>query len=229
MTTYIIIDDEPLAHDIIEEYAENLENLTLKKNCYNIFEAIEYLNENTIDLIFLDIHMPKVNGFEFLKSLTHPPKIIVTTAYKEYAIEGYELNIIDYLLKPFGLNRFLKAIYKATKKEQPIYESLTKKNKTIFLKDGKTYHQVSIHDILFIQAMGNYTKVFTHDQVIITLEKLSVYLSLLSETNCIQIHKSYIVMIPKIEQIKENKVVIGEHILPVGQTYRQNVDSILKR
>ena len=112
MIKYLIIDDEYIAHDIIKGYCDLLPNMQLMKNCYDALEAIEYLNNNRVDLIFLDLNMPKLKGFEFLKTLTTPPKVIVTTAYKEFALEGYELNISDYLLKPFGFERFLKAINK---------------------------------------------------------------------------------------------------------------------
>ena len=112
MIKYLIIDDEYIAHDIIKGYCDLLPNMQLMKNCYDALEAIEYLNSNNVDLIFLDLNMPKLKGFEFLKTLSSPPKVIVTTAYKEFALEGYELNISDYLLKPFGFERFLKAINK---------------------------------------------------------------------------------------------------------------------
>ncbi len=228
MINYLIVDDEPIAHDIIEEYAENLEILKLRKNCRNVFEAIEYLNKHSVDLIFLDINMPKINGFEFLKSLSNPPKIIVTTAYKEYAIDGYELDISDYLLKPFSLPRFLKAVQKVIASQKTNESTTIAHNKTIFLKDGKSQYQVAINEILYIEALGNYTKVFTEKKTIITLEKLSSYLTKLSDANFIQVHKSYIVSLPKIQEITNNKIVIGEHSIPIGQTYRNNVSSFLK-
>ncbi len=113
MIKYLIIDDEYIAHDIIKGYCDLLPNLKLMKNCYDALEAFEYLQEQEVDLIFLDLNMPKLKGFDFLKTLKAPPKVIVTTAYKEYALEGYELNISDYLLKPFGFERFLKAVNKS--------------------------------------------------------------------------------------------------------------------
>ncbi|CAM1343409.1 LytR/AlgR family response regulator transcription factor [Tenacibaculum amylolyticum] len=229
MINYLIVDDEPIAHEIIEEYAENLEYLTLKKHCYNVFQAIEYLNKNTVDLVFLDIEMPKINGFEFLKSLSNPPKIIVTTAYKEYALEGYELEIVDYLLKPFSLQRFLKAIDKVYKEHSPYINIVPFEHKTIFLKDSDGHHQVVMNTILFVEALGNYTKVFTENKVIITLEKLSSYLEKLSEANCIQVHKSYIVVTSKIEQIKNNKIIIGNHQIPIGQTYKNSVTAFINK
>ena len=113
MMKYIIVDDEPLAHDVIESFCELLPHLSLEKHCYNAMEAMQYLNNNTVDFMFLDINMPKLTGFDFLRTLTNPPKIIVTTAYKEFALEGYELNVSDYILKPFSFDRLVKAINKA--------------------------------------------------------------------------------------------------------------------
>ena len=228
MISYLIVDDEPIAHDIIEENAENLDMLSLKKNCYNVFEALEYLKQHQVDLIFLEINMPKINGFEFLKSLSDPPKAIVTTAYKDYAIEGYELNVVDYLLKPFGLPRFLKAVQKVM--SLPKHRStniLHDHEHTLFLKDGKSQYQVPINQIIFIEAFGNYTKVHTQSKVVITLETLASYVAKLGEMQFIQVHRSFLVSIPKIEQVKDNKILIGNHKIPIGQTYKKNVTSIL--
>ncbi|WP_282042641.1 LytR/AlgR family response regulator transcription factor [Winogradskyella flava] len=228
MINYLIIDDEPIAHEIIEEYAENLEILSLQKNCYNVFEAIEYLNSNSVDLIFLDINMPKISGFEFLKSLKNPPKVIVTTAYNTYAVESYELDVVDYLLKPFSLNRFLKAINKLRSYIEKYNEGTNSvEQKTIFLKDGKSHHQIKIIDILYIEALGNYTKVYTPDKVIITLEKLSSYLEILPDIHFIQVHKSFIVSTAKIKQIANGKIIIEDHLIPIGQTYRKNITTFL--
>lgn len=231
MTTYLIIDDEIIAHEIIEDYANNLPTLKLAKHCYNAFEAMEYLSRHKVDLIFLDINMPKISGFELLKSLAHPPKVVVTTAYQEFALEGYELDIVDYLLKPFSLNRFLKAVQKATQQEvkkSQTSQAVLPKNATIFLKTGKKHYQISITDILFIEAFGNYTKVITQQKTIVTFEKLSAYLDLLPNDQFIQVHKSFIVAIPKIEMIEQHKISIGEHRIPIGQTYRRNIVELLR-
>ena len=155
MIKYLIIDDEYIAHDIIKGYCDLLPNMQLMKNCYDGLEAFEYLNKNEVDLIFLDLNMPKLKGFEFLKTLKNPPKVIVTTAYKEFALEGYELNISDYLLKPFGFERFLKAINK-TFSSPTTQLSVSSRNNTIskriFLRSNKKYTQVEIDNILFIEA-----------------------------------------------------------------------------
>ena len=166
MIKYLIIDDEHIAHDIIKGYCDMLPNLEFKANCYDAIEAIDYLNKHEIDLIFLDLNMPKLKGFDFLKTLSSPPKVIVTTAYSEFAIEGYELNVIDYLLKPFSFERFLSAINKVNssntsniKKESNT--NLKPEEKNIFFKQNNSHIQVALETILFIEASGNYTKIVT--------------------------------------------------------------------
>ena len=160
MIHYLIVDDEPIAHRIIEKYCDNLPHLDKKGNCYNAFEAMQFLNENEVKLLFLDINMPKLSGFDFLKTMSNPPKIIVTTAYKEFALEGYELNISDYLLKPFSFERFVKAINKTIANTTVTQESISKtvitkgktESKSFFLKGDKKYHQVHIKSILFYSS-----------------------------------------------------------------------------
>jgi len=170
MIKYIIVDDETASHNIIKDYAGNIPNLSYQESCFNAFEAIEYLNNNTIDLIFLDINMPKLSGFDFLKTLSNPPRIIVTTAYKEFALEGYELNIDDYLLKPFSFQRFIAATNKVS---DLIKQSRNTEASSIFLKDNKKHHQVKINDILYTEAYGNYVKIHLNDKMIITHQTLS--------------------------------------------------------
>ena len=222
MIRYLILDDEPIAHEIIEEYAGNFPQLYLAKNCYNVFQATDYLNSLEVDLIFLDINMPKISGFEFLKSLINPPAVIVTTAYKDYAMEGYELDVVDYLLKPFSLNRFMKAVNKVARgqsKKEVLHHENPKEAKML-LKDGKKIHQVSISSILFIEAFGNYTKVITDQKIIVTLEKLSAYVKRMPKEEFVQVHKSYIVALSHIDVIENNKVLIGDSKIPIGITYK---------
>ena len=148
MIKYIIVDDETASHDNIKDYASNLSYLSFQKSCYNAFEALEYLNKHSIDLIFLDINMPKLSGLEFLKTLSNPPKIIITTAYEEFALEGYELNIDDYLLKPFNFSRFVKSVSKVSdalaNKSISIQNSETNEDAKIFIKEDKKYYQIKL-------------------------------------------------------------------------------------
>lgn len=232
MIKYIIIDDEHIAHDIIKGYCDMLPNLEFKADCYDAIEAIDYLSKYDIDLIFLDLNMPKLKGFEFLKTLSSPPKVIVTTAYSEFAIEGYELNIVDYLLKPFSFERFLSAINKVAssntrtiRKESK--EILKPEGKHIFLKQNNSHIQVAIDSILFIEASGNYTRVMTSNNTISIREKISDTIQLLSDNDFIQVHKSFAVAKKHIDRIEGNRIYIGDHIVPIGKLYKANLTKIL--
>jgi len=232
MIKYLIVDDEYIAHDIIKDYCDLLPNMKLMKNCYDALEAMEYLNNNEVDLIFLDLNMPKLKGFDFLKILSSPPKIIVTTAYKEYAIEGYELNISDYLLKPFSFERFLKAVNKAlnsaTKTPSQISSIENKTtSKSIFLRSNKKYTQVNIDDILYLESAGNYTKVITTNETITIRGKISDFLTTQSTDDFLQVHKSFAVAIKHIKSVEGNRIFIGEDVIPIGKVYKMRVNELL--
>nr|WP_315159249.1 LytTR family DNA-binding domain-containing protein [uncultured Flavobacterium sp.] len=233
MIHYLIIDDEPIAHRIIENYCENLPHLEKKGNCYNVFEAMQFLNENVVDLLFLDINMPKLSGFDFLKTLLNPPKIIVTTAYKEFALEGYELNVSDYLLKPFSFERFIKAISKTIDSPQnkkgiaALSTRETESNSnSFFLRGDKKYHQIHFADLLFIEAYGHYTKVYLKNEMIVSHQKISDFEQLLPKLDFIRTHKSFIVAKNKIQQIEGNRILIYEYKVPIGQTYKENINKL---
>lgn len=231
MIRYLIIDDEHIAHDIIKGYCDLLPNMQLQKNCYDALEAFEYLNGNDVDLIFLDLNMPKLKGFDFLKTLSNPPKVIVTTAYQEHALEGYELNIVDYLLKPFGFERFLKAVNKAvglSTKPQPL--KTTEKNtstKTLFLRENKKYVQVALNSIQYLEAAGNYTKVVTVDGTITVREKFSDLLSSLEAEGLLQVHKSFAISPKHIKSVEGNRIFIGTNNVPIGKVYKMNLAQLL--
>jgi DNA-binding LytR/AlgR family response regulator len=231
MIKYLIIDDEYIAHDIIKGYCDLLPNMQLMKNCYDAIEAIEYLNNNTVDLIFLDLNMPKLKGFEFLKTLRFPPKVIVTTAYSEFSLEGYELNVSDYLLKPFSFERFLKAINKTvsatSKTTTAIVHQKDTVSKSIFLRSNNKYIQVAIDTIQYIEAAGNYTKVITINETITIREKVSDVLELLNDIGFIQVHKSFAVSKKHIKSIEGNRIFISENIIPIGKTYKANIIQLL--
>jgi DNA-binding LytR/AlgR family response regulator len=231
MIKYLIIDDEYIAHNIIKGYCDLLPNMQLMKNCYDALEAIEYLNNNTVDLIFLDLNMPKLKGFEFLKTLISSPKVIVTTAYGEFALEGYELNISDYLLKPFSFERFLKAINKTvsttSKTTQSIVDKKNAVSKSIFIRSNNKYIQVTINTIQYIEASGNYTKVITINETITIREKISDFLELLNDRDFIQVHKSFAVSKKHIKSIEGNRIFISENSIPIGKTYKVNVNQLL--
>jgi len=221
MTTYCIIDDEPIAHRIIEGYCENLPYMEKKGNCYDAFESMELLNKTSVDLIFLDINMPKLSGFDLLKTMMDPPNVIVTSAHQEFALEGYELNISDYLLKPFSLERFMKAINKTiqSKKTVEIISGNENSHLSFFLKGDKKMHQVHADEILFIEAFGNYSKMYFENEMIVSHEKISSFEEMLPSENFLRVHKSFIVATSKIKLIEGNRISIGEHNVPIGQTY----------
>lgn len=235
MIKYLIIDDEYIAHDIIQEYADLLPNLELVKNCYDALEALEYLNKNEVDLIFLDLNMPKIKGFEFLRTLSNPPKVIVTTAYQEYALEGYELSVIDYLLKPFSFSRFLTAINKVigTNNNTSVSEKTigdnVKEEKRIFLRSNKKHVQVALNNILYVEAAGNYTKVVTKEEVITIREKISDLMSTLPTDDFLQVHKSFAVAIKHINSIEGNRITISTYVIPIGKLYKMQVNQLVKR
>ncbi len=236
MISYLIVDDEYLAHDVIKEYCDLLPYMHLAKSCYNAMEAAEYLREHNVDLIFLDLNMPKLKGFEFLKTLTTPPKVIVTTAYSEFALEGYELNVIDYLLKPFSFERFMKAVNKVSSVTAnpgsnvsvPVKGEASDNPGAIFLREDKNYIQVNINDILYLEASGNYTIVFTEESKIKTREKISDLLELLPEDNFIQVHRSFAVAIKHIDRVEGNLITIKKNEIPIGKVYKMNVKKLFE-
>jgi len=239
----ITIDDEPLAHKVIKNYCDNLSFLTILKECHSAFEAIDYLNENAIDLIFLDINMPKLKGLDFLRTLSNPPLVIVTTAYQEYAMEGYELNVIDYLLKPFSFERFLKAISKAQEQKKMLEVAQQKEtinqpsspttitthdNDSIFVKGDRKIHQVPLKSILYLESLGSYVKIHLENETITTLDRLTNFQNSLPKNQFLRIHRSYIVALKKIQTIEGNRLKIGEIHIPIGSVYKHNLDNILK-
>ena len=225
---YLIVDDEYIAHDIIKKYCDVLSYLECASQCYDAVEALEYLAQHKVDLIFLDLNMPGLKGFEFLRSLSHPPKVIVTTAYKEYALEGYELNIVDYLLKPFGFDRFLKAVNKAVQSGQHFIAPVTEEEASaqIFLHSNKKYIQVAVKDILFVEAAGNYAKVVLTNGNIMIREKISDVLEILPVNDFIQVHKSFIVARKHINEIEGNTILIKAFTIPIGKTFKGNVSKL---
>ena len=231
MIRYLIIDDEYIAHDIIKGYCDMLPNLSLAKQCYDALEAFEYLNAHSVDLIFLDLNMPKLKGFDFLKTLSAPPKVIVTTAYKEYALEGYELNISDYLLKPFSFERFLKAVNKAlgSADSKPVAVNAEEQSsQRLFLKSNKSYLQVMINDILYIEASGNYTKVISAQETISVRQTFSELLEQLPVQKFVQVHKSFAVSTASIKKVEGNRIHLGEdQIIPIGKLYKNNLIKLL--
>lgn len=231
----IAIDDEPRALEIIERFASKIDFLDLTAKFRDPIEALNYILKNDIDLIFLDINMPGISGTELAKVLKKRPMIIFTTAYSEYAIESYELDAIDYLLKPFEFERFLKSVVKAKefnklkheeKTEQKIYGSPV--NTNIQIKSGTETHHVKIDDIKYIEGLGNYVNVYTIDEKITTYSSLKDILELLPEKQFVRIHKSFIIAIRHIKSFESHQVKMGAKTIPIGKNFRKEFIELMK-
>lgn len=223
----IAVDDEPLSLDILENYIRNINKLDLIATCNDAMEALEVLRNHQIDLIFLDINMPGISGFQLLKSLSDPPQIIFTTAYPEFAVRGFEVDAIDYLVKPFPFERFLKAVNKVLNKKE-LQVNNSKDQEVIWLKAEKKNNRILINDILYVEAVGDYVKVKTlHGQLIIH-ETMHGILDRLKDFGFIRVHRSFIISPDKIDFIEGNRVSIKNESIPVGQAYRENLEEKLK-
>ena len=222
----LIIDDEPLSRDVIRNYVNDHPELQLEGECKDAFEAMAALESSKVDLIFLDINMPKLSGINFYKSLNQKPLVIFTTAYPEFAVEGFELDAVDYLLKPFSFERFIKAVNKA-KGKVAVPEKET--SDYMMLKADKKMYRTAYDDILFFESLGDYVKVYTRGRVLIIAGTLKKLLSELPATRFLRTHKSYIISMAQVEYIEGNQINIGEHIESIGQAYREEVMSRLKQ
>ncbi len=223
----LIIEDEKLAQDILKKYILLVPSLVLKESFSNASDAISYLHANEIDLIFLDINMPELNGIDFLKSLQNPPKIIITTAYSEYAIDGYEYSVCDYLLKPIRYERFVKAINKVIEQLKPALNSSPKKaieSASILIKEGGITHKIDFNELLFVEAFGNYLKIYIKNtKTIIYRATLSDIESILPQSIFFRVHKSYLVNTIYISGVKNSQIEIFEHKIPIGITFKNEV------
>ena len=215
----LIIDDELSSQRVLQHFITETEILDLKKTCSNTAEAFKYLQlHGGIDLLFLDINMPQQSGLDFYKSLQNPPKVIFTTAYPQYAVDGFEVNAIDYLLKPIAYERFLTAI----KKVLDANISIETIDDFIILKENKTLHKVFFDDIQFAEASGDYVKVHLKDKTVITHSTFSKFIVQLPHY-FIRTHKSFSINLNKMHQVSGNQILIDEHTVPIGQTYKATV------
>ena len=226
----IIVDDEPMARDVIRRYIQKIPTLKLIGEFGNAIEATIFLQEQPVDVIFLDIKMPQLSGTEFVRSLRNVPKIIFTTAHKEFAHEGFELDVIDYLLKPIRFDRFLRAVNKAFPQKlqevEGISSFVTVENKPatsfIYLRVDRKMIKVLLADILYIESDKDYVKVFTEKGFIITRQTIASVEAMLSESQFIRVHRSYIVSLNKLKSFTAETVEIGNKELPIGKLYRNN-------
>ena len=222
--TCIIIEDQPPAQRILKKYIEDFGSLELKAAFSNAIEALEFLKKETVDLIFLDIHLPKISGMDFLKVLPNPPAVILTTAFSEYAIESYEFNVVDYLLKPFSFQRFVKAVSKVTvKNELQPSDSSENIRQEIFIKSGYEHIKVTINEILYIKSDADYTEIFLPQKKHLSSESLRYWLEHLDNNLFMRIHKSYIINTSKIEKVASNQVFLHDDIvIPIGRAYKES-------
>lgn len=222
----IIVEDETPAQDVLKKYIASVSSLELAGAFFSASDAIAFLHENRADLIFLDINMPVLSGIEFLRVLADPPAVIITTAYTDYALEGYEHGVADYLLKPIRYERFLKAVNKVIGQNRgaaPL-PAPAESAPFLFVREDHTVHKIDFSTLLYVQAMGNYLRIFVHGQKpIITRCTLTEIEAQLPEHQFLRIHKSYIIALAAIEKITYNQVHIAGAVIPVGTTYRQEV------
>lgn len=215
----LIIDDEYSSQKVLQHFIKDTDVLDLRATCNNAAEAFKYLQlKESVDLLFLDINMPQQSGLDFYKTLKHPPLVIFTTAYPQYAVEGFEVNAVDYLLKPFSFERFLTAINKVLE----LLKTDSKDNEFIVLKENKALHKVIINDILFVEAFGDYVKVHTSTKTIVTHSTFSNMLAALP-ANFLRTHKSFSVNLNKMNHLSGNQITIKNQTIPIGQTYKKSV------
>lgn len=228
----LIVEDEPLARNLMTAYVEKIPYLNLLQACSNPLEAIDFLRENHVDLLFLDVQMPEITGITLLKILQKKPLVILTTAYSEYALEGYEHDVMDYLLKPITFERFLKAVEKAHARLSNTQNTTVIQEKNInttdniqpfiFVKDGTKLVKIKLSDILYVEGLKDYVTIHTRTQKVVTLQRLKILEEELPENKFIRIHNSFIVAFEAIDAIEKEKVQIGSVFIPISDTYRKS-------
>ncbi|MFV8325264.1 LytR/AlgR family response regulator transcription factor [Flavobacterium sp. ZS1P14] len=224
----IIVDDEPVAHYVLANYIKQNPQLELVFQCYNAIEAMDYLRENKVDLMFLDINMPEITGMELLKIIPTHPKTILTTAYSEFALESYDYSVIDYLLKPIYFPRFLKAVERFFSTENTKMKSDEAEINSVSVKVDGYFMDIELNQLLFAQSFGNYVKLHTLKKTYLASITTSEFEKCLPEKSFIRIHKSYIVALDKIESTEKDFVIIKKEKLPIGITYKRELSDRLK-
>lgn len=228
----LIVDDEPPAREIIRRYIEQVPTLELSGECANAIQALSILQQEPVDLLFLDIRMPQLNGNDFLKTLKHPPKVIFTTAHAEYALEGYDLDIVDYLLKPIPFDRFLKAVNKAYQlsaiKSDNAFQGENKKSESfVYFRADRKMVKVMLQEILYIESMKDYVKIFTSEGTIITKQSISSVEAMLPDKEFVRSHRSFIVATRHIKSFTSDLIEINNTEIPIGKLFRNEVMKLL--
>lgn len=223
----IAIDDEPIALEIIKSHAAKVPFLELNAEFTDAFKALEYLQKEAVDLIFLDIKMPDISGIEFFNSLTKKPLLIFTTAYSEHAVTSFEMDAVDYLLKPFSLARFIKGCNKAY--ELYNFRNSSETTDHLFIKTGYEQQKVLYDDILYVEATGNYVSFVLKDKTILSRSTFVEATNLLPSDKFVRVHRSYIVAVNKINKVEKQQVTIGKAVIPISEAYSQNLAAALKK
>lgn len=223
----LIVDDEEGAHYVLKSYIEDVESLELIGECFDALSAINFLHRNETDIIFLDINMPKLSGFDLLKSLPFLPKTILTTAYSQYALESYDFPVVDYLVKPIPFNRFLRAINRivACSFEMPQSQSM----EYLFLKVDRDVRKVRVEDVLYVQSWGNYVKIFTNKEVVVAHSTTMEIESKVPSNLFIRVHRCYLVSLKSISTISGNVLYVGKEVIPIGRSYKSAIYQRLVR
>lgn len=233
-TKCLIIDDEPLARDLVRNHLEKLDNFEIVAECGDAMKALQILRNQNIDLMFMDIQMPQITGIEFLKTLKNPPRVIITTAYREYAIEGFELDVVDFLLKPITFERFLKSVnkyFQVTSENgnngDAISSPSTPDEAFIYVKENKRVIKLLLNEILYIEGLSEYVKIYTGNKKIVTKTSMTNMEDKLPDDGFMRIHKSYIVSLNKIEAFTSSSIEVTGKELPIGRSYKNKVSKVL--
>jgi DNA-binding LytR/AlgR family response regulator len=214
MTTCMIVEDEPISQELLQSYIAHVRELELVATCSNAMEAGEHLRKHPVDLVFLDINLPRMSGTAFYSSLVNPPAVIFTTAYPEFAVDGFELNAVDYLVKPFAIERFMRAVNKYFQQKKP------EQSTYILVQVDKKTHKVELPDITVIEAFGDYVKIRVKENTLMVHQTLHRMEDQLPASDFRRIHKSFIISLRHLSHIDGNVAHVGEHEIPIGQTYR---------
>jgi DNA-binding LytR/AlgR family response regulator len=236
MINCIIVDDEPLAIELLKDFVSKTQELSLKETFVNSVQALSYVNKNDIDLVFLDVEMPDLNGIEFLKNLKSKPDIILTTAFQEFAIEGYNFSVLDFLIKPIAFPRFLSAAKKAEehfllKNAENNFSAQDTQHRFLFIKTEYKLVKVNFDDILYIEGLKDYSKIYTKSNAkpIVTLQNLKSFEDKFTTNEFIRVHRSYIVSLTKIDMIARSSIMIANKEIPVSDAYKGQLKNIVKK
>ena len=229
-TKCLIIDDEPLARDLMRSHISKLENFEIVGECGDAMKAMQVLRDQKVDLMFMDIQMPQITGIEFLKILKNPPKVIITTAYREYAIDSFELDVVDYLLKPITFERFLKSVnkyYQVSQEEipvaAPVSDVIQSDEAFIYVKENKRVIKVNLSEILYVEGLSEYVQIYTDRKKIITKTSMTSLEEKLPNDGFLRIHKSFIVSLSRIEAFTAHTIEVPGKELPIGRSYKNTV------